>query len=88
MHQSLEILVCPPCNHLFCVLCYFIYPILIPDHYLRSFPSYCLAHCLSIARYGLMYLIFITYAHFPLSHYISVSIVVITQPITPVLPII
>jgi hypothetical protein len=65
-HQSLEILVCPLYNSLFCVLSYFICSILAPDHYLRSFPSHCLAHCLSIARYIFVYLIFITYAHFPL----------------------
>jgi hypothetical protein len=51
MHQGLDILVCPLCNPLFHVPYYFIYSILILDHYLRSFPSHCLAHCLSIARY-------------------------------------
>jgi hypothetical protein len=71
-----------PCS--FLLIC----SILIPDHYLRSFPSHCLAHCLSIARYSFMYLIYVAYARFLLSHYIYVSLVVIPQPITPVLPII
>jgi hypothetical protein len=88
MHQSLKILVCPPCNHPFHVPFYLIYPILIPDHYLRSFPSHCLAYYLSIARYSFIYLIYITYAHFPLSHYISVSFVVILECIATILPVI
>jgi hypothetical protein len=75
MHQSLEILVCPLCNPPFCVPSYVIYSIL--DHYLRSFPSHCLAHCLSIARYSFMYLIYVIYAHFLSSCYIYVSLVVI-----------
>jgi hypothetical protein len=68
-HQSLEISVCPLCNPPCHVLYYLIYSILIPDYYLRSFPSHCLAHCLSIARYNVIYLIYVTYAHFLLSHF-------------------
>jgi hypothetical protein len=77
MHQSLEISVCPLHNYLFHVPSYFICSILTPDHYLRSFPSHCLAHCLSIARYSFMYWIYVTYADFLSSCYISVSLVVI-----------
>jgi hypothetical protein len=88
MHQSLEISVCPPWNCLFHVPCYLIYPILIPDHYLRLFLSHCLAHCPSIARYSFVYLIFITYACLLSSCYISVSLVVIPWPIVPIIPIV
>jgi hypothetical protein len=88
VHQSPEILVCPPCNPLFHVPSYLICSILIPDHYLRSFPLNCLAHCLSIARYSFMYLIFIAYAHFLSSHYISVFFVDIPWLIASVLPLI
>jgi hypothetical protein len=88
MHQSLEILVCPLCNPLFCVPFYLICSILIPDYYLRSFPSHHLAHCLSIARYSIIYLIYVTYACFPSSCYTSVSLVVILRVITPILPIV
>jgi hypothetical protein len=78
-HQSLEISVCPLCNPPFCVLYYLICSILVPDHYLRSFPSYCLAYSLSIARYSFMYLIDITFSCILSSHYISVSLVVILR---------
>jgi hypothetical protein len=88
MHQGLEISVCPPCNRPFCVPCYLIYPILIPDYYLRSVPSHCLAHCLSVVRYSSCIWFFIAYARFPSSWYISISLVVIPWPIVSVLPII
>jgi hypothetical protein len=48
----------------FHVLFYLKCSILIPDHYVRSLPFYYLAHCLSIARYSFMYLIFIMYHYF------------------------
>jgi hypothetical protein len=63
MYQSLEISVCPLCNLPLHVPVYLIFDILIPDHYLISLPSHCLAHCLSIARYSFMYLICVTYTH-------------------------
>jgi hypothetical protein len=72
MHRGLEISVCPPYNYVFHVLCYLIYPILVPDHYLRSLPSHCPAYSLPIALLipfplqGIVSCIwfFITYAHF------------------------
>jgi hypothetical protein len=87
-HQSLEIPVCPLPNPPFCFPDCLICSILAPDYDLRSFSFYCLTYHLSIARYSFMYLIFITYAHFPLSLYTSVSLVVILWLIMPVLPII
>jgi hypothetical protein len=50
-HQSPEISFCPSCNPYSHVPSYLKGSILILDHYLRSFPSHCLAYCLSIAIY-------------------------------------
>jgi hypothetical protein len=71
-----------PCPFLFDILYSY------PRSLLRSSPTHYLAHCLSIARYSLMYVICITYAHFPSSHYTSIYIVIILQVITPVLPMV
>jgi hypothetical protein len=57
------------------VLCSVLFDILYsyPRSWFEIIPSHCLAHCLSIARYSFMYLIFIAYARFPSSCYISCS---------------
>jgi hypothetical protein len=61
-------------------LCTFLFDMLYsyPRSSLRSSPSYCLAHCFSIARYSFMYLILSCNVHFPSLYYTSVAFVVIS----------